>query len=277
MATTTVFRAVRRPGRLARMCAALLVGGCLLAACGGGDKAADGRDKVTFLNILPLESLTFTPEMIADTEGLLRGPRAERDVRDDAGLGAGDPDGARRRGADHPRRRHGDDGRDRGAGRAPGRGRRDHTRARSGWSRQAEADHPRGRLPRPAHRDPVRGRHELDHAGPRRGLRRDRPRRGPEPGRRPAPGRLRPGHAGPDRRLHRLAGHRGAAAADRPRRSSTTRTTEIARARRSTSPRRSRPATPRSRTSCVATWPRSRKPRGSSRPTSATGSPRPRS
>lgn len=67
--TTTVFRAARRPGRLARMCAVLLVGGTLLAACGGGEQGAEGRDKVTFLNILPLESLSFSAEMIADTKG----------------------------------------------------------------------------------------------------------------------------------------------------------------------------------------------------------------
>jgi NitT/TauT family transport system substrate-binding protein len=53
----------------------------LLAACGGGDDEASGGDggsggggngelqEVTFLNILPLESLTFTPELVAASCG----------------------------------------------------------------------------------------------------------------------------------------------------------------------------------------------------------------
>jgi NitT/TauT family transport system substrate-binding protein len=49
----------------------------LLAACGGGDEAgggdggssAGGLQEVTFLNILPLESLTFTPELVAASCG----------------------------------------------------------------------------------------------------------------------------------------------------------------------------------------------------------------
>ncbi|MBW0106617.1 ABC transporter substrate-binding protein [Pseudonocardia sp. KRD291] len=69
MVSTTHLRGVPRAGRLVRMCAALLVGGTLLAACGGGEQAAEGLDEVTFLNVLPLESLSFSPEMIADTKG----------------------------------------------------------------------------------------------------------------------------------------------------------------------------------------------------------------
>ncbi|MGY1631396.1 ABC transporter substrate-binding protein [Geodermatophilus sp. SYSU D01186] len=52
----------------------------LLAACGGGDDEAGGSgdsasagdgelQEVTFLNILPLESLTFTPELVAQSCG----------------------------------------------------------------------------------------------------------------------------------------------------------------------------------------------------------------
>ncbi|MBB3083720.1 ABC transporter substrate-binding protein [Geodermatophilus sabuli] len=53
----------------------------LLAACGGGDDEASGSggggggggngelQEVTFLNILPLESLTFTPELVASSCG----------------------------------------------------------------------------------------------------------------------------------------------------------------------------------------------------------------
>lgn len=68
--TTTGARPPRRSGRLAGALAALLVCGSLLAACGGGaEKSPDGRDRVTFLNILPLESLSYAPEMIADTKG----------------------------------------------------------------------------------------------------------------------------------------------------------------------------------------------------------------
>ncbi|MDQ4117841.1 MAG: ABC transporter substrate-binding protein [Actinomycetota bacterium] len=67
--TITGTRALRRPGGLARACVALLAGGLLLTACGGG-QSEDGRDQVTFLNILPMESLAFAPEMIADTRGL---------------------------------------------------------------------------------------------------------------------------------------------------------------------------------------------------------------
>lgn len=72
--TTPTTPAPRRPaarrGRVLRSVLALLVGASLLAACGGGSEDAQGDlDKVTFLNILPLESLTFAPEMIADTNG----------------------------------------------------------------------------------------------------------------------------------------------------------------------------------------------------------------
>jgi len=48
----------------------------LLAACGGGDNGSDsssnasgGIQEVTFLNILPLASLTFTPDLVADSCG----------------------------------------------------------------------------------------------------------------------------------------------------------------------------------------------------------------
>jgi len=67
--TSTGTRPPGRLGRLAGALAALLLGGSLLAACGGGEKSADGRDTVTFLNILPLESLSYSAEMIADTKG----------------------------------------------------------------------------------------------------------------------------------------------------------------------------------------------------------------
>ncbi|MEQ3549547.1 ABC transporter substrate-binding protein [Pseudonocardia nematodicida] len=68
--TTTPARPHRRgPGRLVRMCAALLVGSAALAAC-GAEGSADGTDEITFLNVLPMESLSFAPEMIADTRGI---------------------------------------------------------------------------------------------------------------------------------------------------------------------------------------------------------------
>ncbi|OMQ15827.1 hypothetical protein A7K94_0206750 [Modestobacter sp. VKM Ac-2676] len=56
------------------------MGATLLAACGGGDDPANagsggsddagGTDQVTFLNIVPIESLTYTPEMYAQCSGL---------------------------------------------------------------------------------------------------------------------------------------------------------------------------------------------------------------
>ena len=66
----------RRLGRRATLWSgtvALGMASTLLAACGGsagtesGAGAEGGVDEVTFLNVLPMESLTFAPEMIADT------------------------------------------------------------------------------------------------------------------------------------------------------------------------------------------------------------------
>jgi NitT/TauT family transport system substrate-binding protein len=46
-------------------------GGALLSGCGGGGAASSsgGKTAVTFLTILPLENLTFTPEMVASAGG----------------------------------------------------------------------------------------------------------------------------------------------------------------------------------------------------------------
>ena len=54
-----------------RLAAALLAAGLVLAGCGGsgGDGGADGPDEITFLNILPMESLGYAAEMVADTNG----------------------------------------------------------------------------------------------------------------------------------------------------------------------------------------------------------------
>ncbi len=55
---------------------ALGVAASVLAACGGSatdsDSAGGGVDELTFLNILPMESLTFSPEMVADGCGYFR-------------------------------------------------------------------------------------------------------------------------------------------------------------------------------------------------------------
>ncbi|WP_060712223.1 ABC transporter substrate-binding protein [Pseudonocardia sp. HH130629-09] len=49
--------------------AAVLLAACLvLAGCGSGG-GQDGRDRITFLNILPMESLGYAAEMVADTKG----------------------------------------------------------------------------------------------------------------------------------------------------------------------------------------------------------------
>jgi NitT/TauT family transport system substrate-binding protein len=64
---TSQHRPVRRA--LAALAAGLAL---LLAGCGGTEPAADapgGATPVTFLNILPIESLTFTPEIIAKEDG----------------------------------------------------------------------------------------------------------------------------------------------------------------------------------------------------------------
>jgi NitT/TauT family transport system substrate-binding protein len=77
----SVSRSSRRPGRrwFVRSARAVTLGVAVavLAACGGGGGSADsesggGVDEVTFLNILPMESLTFTPEMVADACGHFR-------------------------------------------------------------------------------------------------------------------------------------------------------------------------------------------------------------
>lgn len=49
--------------------AAAGVGAVLLPSCGGGGAGSGGSDAVTFLNIVPLESLTFTPELVASAGG----------------------------------------------------------------------------------------------------------------------------------------------------------------------------------------------------------------
>lgn len=67
--TTTAGRRPIRAGRIVRALAALLTGSAVLAACGGGGAGDGGRAQVTFLNILPLESLSYSAEMIADTKG----------------------------------------------------------------------------------------------------------------------------------------------------------------------------------------------------------------
>ena len=73
----------RRHSRLTAV-AALGVTSALVAGCGGGSSgavsagAASGKagsgslDNVTFLNILPLESLSFAPELLADTGGFFK-------------------------------------------------------------------------------------------------------------------------------------------------------------------------------------------------------------
>ncbi len=67
--TTTSTRSVRGARRVGRTCAAVLAICAVLAACGGND-GGDAGEPVTFLNVLPMESLSFAPEMIADTRGL---------------------------------------------------------------------------------------------------------------------------------------------------------------------------------------------------------------
>jgi NitT/TauT family transport system substrate-binding protein len=55
--------------------------GVVLSGCGGAQSSSGGMDKVTFLNVLPLESLTFTPELIADTHGFFREQRLQADFQ----------------------------------------------------------------------------------------------------------------------------------------------------------------------------------------------------
>jgi NitT/TauT family transport system substrate-binding protein len=69
----------RSPVRAARGPLALCLAAALLAACGGSDDEGSGAgssggsdgalQEVTFLNILPLESLSFAPELVADKCG----------------------------------------------------------------------------------------------------------------------------------------------------------------------------------------------------------------
>lgn len=69
--------ALSRRDFLARSAAAAAAGGAVLTgACSGGDgttgsagDAATGRSQLTFLAILPPESLTFAPELLADAAG----------------------------------------------------------------------------------------------------------------------------------------------------------------------------------------------------------------
>jgi NitT/TauT family transport system substrate-binding protein len=67
---------VTRRGLLRGTAGALLASGAsgaILTGCGGGSQGqqapSSGKDQVTFLNVLPLESLTYTPELVADTRG----------------------------------------------------------------------------------------------------------------------------------------------------------------------------------------------------------------
>ncbi|MEU2349148.1 ABC transporter substrate-binding protein [Modestobacter sp. NPDC049651] len=79
MSTPTDRRAAGRPRRALRRSRGLVALGlaaALVSACGSGDDAdasASGGskelDEVTFLNILPLETLSFAPELVADTCG----------------------------------------------------------------------------------------------------------------------------------------------------------------------------------------------------------------
>lgn len=72
----------RSTGRRRPWLAVLVVGlvSTLLAACGGGGNSGSssaagtsgGLQKVTFLNILPLESLTFTPSLVAQSCGYFK-------------------------------------------------------------------------------------------------------------------------------------------------------------------------------------------------------------
>src|SRR3954453_3005964 len=73
----TPFSSARRTGR-GRPWRTVLVAGLastLLVACGGGGDSGSGSgssggvQEVTFLNILPLASLTFTPDLVADSCG----------------------------------------------------------------------------------------------------------------------------------------------------------------------------------------------------------------
>jgi NitT/TauT family transport system substrate-binding protein len=60
-------------GRTAATLAAFGGGGALLSACGGSSTASSGSgggvDEVTFLNVIPIESISNTAEMLADAGG----------------------------------------------------------------------------------------------------------------------------------------------------------------------------------------------------------------
>ncbi|OZM81353.1 ABC transporter substrate-binding protein [Pseudonocardia sp. MH-G8] len=73
-------------GPTRRALVALLACAALLVACAGPDEQG-GRDEVTFLNFLPLDGLTFAPEMLAQAAGYF----AEEglDVRFEATQGSG--------------------------------------------------------------------------------------------------------------------------------------------------------------------------------------------
>ncbi|GAA3731288.1 hypothetical protein GCM10022225_11400 [Plantactinospora mayteni] len=67
-------RSRRRPGTRAAL-ALLLSTSLALSACGGGSEpsqAGGELKKVTYLNTLPLESLTYAPELVADTNGYFK-------------------------------------------------------------------------------------------------------------------------------------------------------------------------------------------------------------
>ena len=181
----------------------------------------------------------------------VRGQRAERHLRDDAGLGPGDPDRARRRRPDHPRRRHGDHGGDRRAGRSPGQCRPD---------QQDRHDPLRLGRVRPARSPPTIWRAgswaRRPRAAPARSSSRSRP---PRPA--STPTTSRPRWSASLRASSTWSAPGGSAAtssrstprwpwtSSSPRRSSTRRRTTSRAAGRSTSPRRNRPTTRRSRSS----------------------------
>jgi NitT/TauT family transport system substrate-binding protein len=81
--TTHPPRPATRRGRVLRTALAVGASLALLAACGGGgggtsDAAGGGElDQVTFLHILPPESLTFAPEMIAEINGYFEQQRLD--------------------------------------------------------------------------------------------------------------------------------------------------------------------------------------------------------
>src|SRR4051794_41213045 len=104
----------------------------LLVACGGGGNSASGSDsassssggvqEVTFLNILPLASLTFTPDLVADSCGYFEKHGLKVNFETTQGIAPRHPDGPRRQGAAHADRRpRGDAGQRRQERRPAGR------------------------------------------------------------------------------------------------------------------------------------------------------------